>query len=110
MNEKPIKKETDEFVCWHNSHGLHREGGLPAKIWKDGMMIYMIDGKLHREDGPAIVNPKNKMTMFFLNGVEVTDKKEMRKILLRGRFKKLNSPQSSFGPYLFAALHPLFFS
>jgi hypothetical protein len=39
---------------WFNLEGkLHREDG-PAVEWANGDKCYYINGKLHREDGPAL--------------------------------------------------------
>ena len=41
---------------WRNSKGqLHREGDKPAYIHRNGYKEYRINGKLHRESGPAVI-------------------------------------------------------
>ena len=44
----------------------HREDG-PAVIYPDGTKEYWINGKLHREDGPAIIGPNGK-EIWYKNG------------------------------------------
>jgi len=39
---------------WRKDGKLHREDG-PAVEWDNGSKEWFIDGKLHREDGPAVV-------------------------------------------------------
>lgn len=46
----------------------HREGGLPASIKANGDKYYYIDGKLSREDGPA-VELSNGTRKWFTKGV-----------------------------------------
>ena len=53
-NEKPIC-EVDEYghKFWLLNGKLHREDG-PAVEYADGSKSWYINGKCHREDGPAI--------------------------------------------------------
>jgi len=52
---------------WYNSNGkLHREDG-PAVEYSDGTKKWYIDGKLHREDGPAIEDA-NETKYWYQNG------------------------------------------
>ena len=44
---------TDGTKCWYKDGKLHREDG-PAVKWTNGSKFWYKDGKLHREDGPAI--------------------------------------------------------
>ena len=46
--------ENGEFH-WKLDGKLHREDG-PAVKYADGTEVYYVNGKLHREDGPAIKN------------------------------------------------------
>lgn len=48
---------------------LHREDG-PAVVWADGTQLYYFEGKLHREDGPAVIHVSGVVS-HFVNGVEV---------------------------------------
>lgn len=42
---------------WRYGNRLHRDYDLPAAIRKDGSKFYYQYGKLHRENGPAIIYP-----------------------------------------------------
>ena|SRR6202167_2779422 len=44
----------------------HREDG-PAVIRKDGTISYYLNGKSHREDGPAVIR-KDGTISYYLNG------------------------------------------
>ena len=47
-------KVFENKVVWYNTEGkLHRENG-PAVEYTDGHKEWRINGNLHREDGPAI--------------------------------------------------------
>ena len=48
-----------------------------VKIWDDGTKIWYLNGKLHREDGPA-VECADGNKYWYLNGEEVT-KEEHKK-------------------------------
>ena len=41
---------------WFKNGKLHREDG-PAVVYSDGTEKWFKEGKLHREDGPAVVYP-----------------------------------------------------
>src|ERR1700691_2726470 len=48
----------------------HREDG-PAFIYPDGRMYYYLNGKCHREDGPAVIR-KDGSKCWFINNKEIT--------------------------------------
>ena len=49
---------------------LHRENG-PAISYEDGWQEWWLHGKCHREDGPAIVNHKGEK-WWYLNDEQVS--------------------------------------
>ena len=49
---------------------LHREDG-PAVIYPDGRICYYLNGKYHREDGPAIIRTDGTIE-YYLNDKEIT--------------------------------------
>src|ERR1700691_5145576 len=53
-------------MCYYLNGKYHREDG-PAFIWKDGTMFYYLNGKYHREDGPAFIW-KDGTIKYFING------------------------------------------
>ena len=69
---------------WRNSKGqLHREGDKPAYIHRNGYKEYRINGKLHRESGPAVITPTGRVE-YWLNGEQVTKewhKRRTQKVL-----------------------------
>jgi len=48
--------EIDKFrnKRWFLNGKIHREDG-PAVVWADGSKFWFIDDKRHRDDGPAVV-------------------------------------------------------
>ena len=55
IGKKAYEVWIDEYGnkrCYLNGK-LHREDG-PAIEWTDGDKAWYLDGKLHREDGPAV--------------------------------------------------------
>jgi hypothetical protein len=51
---------------WYLNGKLHREDG-PAIIHPDGTQEWWLNGKLHREDGPAVIDPDGTQ-YWYLNG------------------------------------------
>ncbi|MDP2696412.1 MAG: hypothetical protein Q8O87_04180 [bacterium] len=64
------KKEYPDRVEWWLNGKLHREDG-PAVEWYYGTKEWYINGKRHREDGPAKEWPDGSKS-WFLNGEEFT--------------------------------------
>jgi hypothetical protein len=64
-------KEYNVIVCpdgtqqWWQNGRLHREDG-PAVIFPDGTQEWWLNGKLHREDGPAVIRP-NGIQVWYIN-------------------------------------------
>lgn len=48
-----VSVSDDGYKTWHLNGKLHREGG-PAIEWANGAKYWYLDGKRHRVDGPAI--------------------------------------------------------
>jgi hypothetical protein len=63
-------KVFDNRTVWYNEKGqFHREDDLPAIEWEDGTKHWYIEGKYHRENGPAIIF--HNIKLYFLNGIEM---------------------------------------
>jgi len=63
---------TKDSTKWYNLEGkLHREDG-PAIEYADGDKSYLINGKRHREDGPA-VEYENGNKSYYINDVLLTE-------------------------------------
>ena len=56
---------------WYLNGKLHREDG-PAIIYANGDQYWYLNGKLHREDGPAIIWAKGAQ-YWYLNSEELTE-------------------------------------
>ena len=61
---------------WYLNGKLHREDG-PAIERANGDKSWYLNGKLHREDGPA-VEWANGYKSWYLNGEEVTEEEHKR--------------------------------
>ena len=57
---------------WYVDGKIHREDG-PAIILHSGTKIWWFNGEINRLDGPAIIRPNDKPEWWF-NGVNVNDK------------------------------------
>ena len=57
-------------TMWLLNGKIHREDG-PAVEYADGSKFWLLNGKLHREDGPAITYANGDKD-WFLNGVRYT--------------------------------------
>jgi len=62
---------TSDRTEWYLNGKLHREDG-PAVTNSDGYKVWYLNGKRHREDGPAIEH-NHVEKMWFLNGIQVTE-------------------------------------
>tara|TARA_R100000081_G_scaffold85407_1_gene54396 strand:- start:207 stop:713 length:507 start_codon:yes stop_codon:yes gene_type:complete len=75
---KPVMK-TDEYGTkyWYLNGKYHREDG-PAIEYSDGSKYWWLNGKRHREDGPAYEGAGGTK-YWYLNGQEVTEEEVMGK-------------------------------
>ena len=64
----------DEFgiKTWCVDGKLHRENG-PAVIGKDGYKAWWVNGERHRENGPAIICARSGIPVWFLNDWQYTE-------------------------------------
>jgi hypothetical protein len=60
---------SDGHKFWYLNGKYHREDG-PAIEWPDGAKSWYIDGQYHREDGPAI-EYADRSKEWFLNGERI---------------------------------------
>ena len=65
-NKPTVKVTGNGDKEWFLNGKLHREDG-PAVEWADGTKAWWLNGKLHREDGPA-VEYANGSKFWYLNG------------------------------------------
>jgi hypothetical protein len=61
---------------WYLNGKLHREDG-PAIEWVNGTCFWCLNGKLHREDGPA-VEYADGSRYWYLNDKKVTEQEVMK--------------------------------
>jgi len=66
MNKPECKTDPNGNKRWYLNGKLHREDG-PAVEWIDGHKYWYLNGKCHREDGPAI-EWANGSKEWYLNG------------------------------------------
>jgi len=77
FTNKPVVKEwANGDKYWYLDGKLHREDG-PAVEYADGTKWWYLDGKRHREDGPAIERA-NGPKSWWLNGKLVTEEEHKR--------------------------------
>lgn len=55
-----------EKIYWSNGK-IHRQDG-PAVIYEDGTQEWWLEGRRHRYDGPAIYNPDKKLSIYIKHG------------------------------------------
>lgn len=70
MNNFRDLKEDEDLVIHVNGRGLHRVDGPAYMRISDGYKSWWIDGKRHREDGPAIELADGRK-LWFLNDEEL---------------------------------------
>ena len=66
MSQPEMEIRRDGTKCWCLNGKYHREDG-PAVEYPDGEKRWYLHGKFHREDGPAIEYPSGEK-WWFLNG------------------------------------------
>src|SRR5271166_3127075 len=76
--EYTVKVYTHGDKCWFLNGKLHREDG-PACEFANGTKHWYLNGKQHREDGPATEWPDGSKR-WYLNGKELTEKEFNKQI------------------------------
>ena len=71
MIEYTVKVYPNGSKRWYLNGKLHREDG-PAIEYPNGSKRWYLNGKVHREDGPAVEN-FNGSKYWYLNGKELTE-------------------------------------
>ena len=69
MNKPECETFPSGTKAWYLNGKLHREDG-PALEYSSGTKEWYLNGKRHREDGPAVEHPDGTK-YWFLNGEEV---------------------------------------
>ena len=83
---KPTKKEFIYGIEYRNEQGkLHREDG-PAIEWKSGTKEWRINGKLHRIDGPAI-EYSDGSKIWYINGIYYSSEEEWQQEVAKIKLK-----------------------
>jgi hypothetical protein len=70
MIEYTVEVYNNGTKCWYLDGKRHREDG-PAIEYSNGAKEWYLNGKLHREDGPA-VEYSDGTKFWYLNGEELT--------------------------------------
>ena len=71
MIEYTVKVDSDGYKCWYLNGKLHREDG-PAIEYSNGSKHWYLNGRRHRQDGPAIEYADGSKH-WYLNGKELTE-------------------------------------
>ena len=71
MIEYKVEVYTNGDKLWYLNGKLHREDG-PAFEWSNGTKNWYLNNKLHREDGPA-VEVANGDKLWYLNGERLAE-------------------------------------
>ena len=71
MIEYTVKVTENGSKHWFLNGRYHREDG-PAIEWADGTKRWYINGEYHREDGPAVEYPDGTKS-WYLNGEKMTE-------------------------------------
>ena len=71
MQEYKVKVYESGTKEWYLNGKCHREDG-PAIEWADGAKQWYLNGKRHREDGPAF-EWSNGTKKWYLNGKQLTE-------------------------------------
>jgi hypothetical protein len=71
MKEYTVKVYSNGTQKWWLNGKLHREDG-PAIIHQNGTQTWWLNDKRHREDGPAIIWP-NGTQEWWINGKNITE-------------------------------------
>jgi hypothetical protein len=76
MIEYTVKVWPNGSKSWYLNGKRHREDG-PAIEWPNGDKFWSLNGKLHREDGPAI-ECADGYKAWYLNDKKVTEEEHKR--------------------------------
>jgi hypothetical protein len=71
MIEYTVKVYSNGDESWYLNGKPHREDG-PAIEWRDGYKSWYLNGERHREDGPAIEYSSGRKE-WYLNGEKLTE-------------------------------------
>jgi hypothetical protein len=71
---RPADETSHGDQHWYDRNGLlHRDGDLPATIWRNGDKYWHKNEDVHRELGPAVVR-SNGNVEFWLNDIEYSSR------------------------------------
>jgi hypothetical protein len=84
MNNKPVMKvDANGTKEWYLNGKFHREDG-PAIECFNGIKCWYLNGEYHREDGPAMEYP-NGIKWWFLNGKKFSFEDYIQELRLLGK-------------------------
>jgi hypothetical protein len=87
-----IKEIIKGFEIWKLNGKVHREDG-PALIYPDGTQFWFINNNIHREDGPAIILPNGKKEWYY-KGKQVSEE-ELKQINIEKLYEDLDSTMNT---------------
>ena len=76
MIEYTVKVYDSGTRCWYLNGKFHREDG-PAIEYSNGTLCWWLNGDRHREDGPACEYADGSSS-WYLNGVEYTEEEFLK--------------------------------
>ena len=94
MIEYTVKVLDNGYKEWFLNGKLHREDG-PAIEYSNGDKFWLLNGKLHREDGPAC-ECVNGYKIWYLNGIAVTKNEVMNPHTITIDGKEIKLSEESF--------------
>ena len=77
MIEYTVKVYSDGSKSWYLNGKRHREDG-PALEWADGTKYWFLNDKYHREDGPA-VEYANGDKFWYLDDIPMTEQEHQQR-------------------------------
>ena len=81
MGNDVIRYEVEVYPtgtqAWWLNGKLHREEG-PAIVCANGVQHWYLNGELHREEGPAVITPSGEQR-WYLYGDKITEKEHKRR-------------------------------
>lgn len=64
-----MKRITNYGIFYENEKGqFHRENNMPSNIYNDGVLVYYVNNKRHRTDGPAYFRKNDNYKEYYLKG------------------------------------------
>jgi hypothetical protein len=91
FHQEPGTVSLFKYACFYRQDNIriyHRKDG-PAKIYYDGREAWFIHNQLHRMDGPAFIDPKQRLEVWYYRDekVPVKNLKDFKEAIKDMNFK-----------------------